>query len=163
MESARSPAAAAQPPWIAPADRAVGDDGEAAGRAAGVWRRALALLVDALVWWLLLRVGDLLTAGLARWELVARAFDYAYGLVVPAAYIVLMHGTSGRTLGKMLVGVRVVRASGEPLGYARALGRYLAWFLSALPLLLGFLLAAVRSDRRALHDLVAGTRVVRVR
>jgi uncharacterized RDD family membrane protein YckC len=120
-------------------------------------------VVDAVVWWLLLRLGDVGTALLGRWELIARAFDYSFGLIVPAAYVVLMHGTAGRTLGKMLVGVRVVGAAGEPIGYPRALARYLAWFLSALPLLLGFALAAARPDRRALHDLIAGTRVVRGR
>ena len=119
--------------------------------------------MDAGVWWLLLRVGDLATGALERWELIARAFDYTFWLVVPAAYIVLMHGTTGRTLGKMLVGARVVGVTGEPIGYPRALARYLAWFLSALPLLLGFVLAATRPDRRALHDLIAGTRVVRSR
>ena len=119
--------------------------------------------MDAGVWWLLLRLGELGTGALGRWELIARAFDYTFGLVVPAAYVVVMHGTSGRTLGKMLVGARVVSVSGEPIGYPRALVRYLAWFVSALLLLLGFALAGVRPDRRALHDLVAGTRVVRAR
>jgi uncharacterized RDD family membrane protein YckC len=153
------------PPW---SDSVTGPSpltGEAlpAGRPAGFWLRACAFVVDAGVWWLLLRLGDLGTGLLGRWELIARAFDYSFGLVVPAAYVVLMHGTSGRTLGKMLMGARVVGATGEPIGYPRALARYLAWFLSALPLLLGFALVAARPDRRALHDLVAGTRVVRVR
>jgi uncharacterized RDD family membrane protein YckC len=59
----------------------------------------------------------------------------------------------------MLAGVRVVLASGEPLGYARALVRYVAWLL----LLFAFLVVAVRGDKRGLHDLLAGTRVVRAR
>lgn len=157
------PLATTEPPWSWLADRGAAADREAGLRPAGFWRRALALVVDAGVWWLLLAVGDLLTAMLARWELVARAFDYTYGLVVPAAYVVLLHGTTGQTLGKMLAGARVVGLSGAPIGYPRALGRYAAWFLSALPLLAGFLVAAARSDKRALHDLVAGTRVIRVR
>ncbi len=159
------PSGWAAPPWShsTAESPSTADDGATALRPAGFWLRAGALVVDAGAWWLLLRLGDLGTAVLARWELVARAFDYTYGLVVPAAYVVLMHGTSGRTLGKMLVGARVVDVSGEPIGYPRALARYLAWFLSALPLLLGFVLAAARPDRRALHDLIAGTRVVRVR
>jgi uncharacterized RDD family membrane protein YckC len=152
-------------PWSdAPAQRPPASDGSlAAPRPAGFWLRAGALVVDAGVVWLLLRLGDLGTGALARWEPVARAFDYTFGLVVPAAYVVVMHGTTGRTLGKMLVGVRVIGASGGPIGYPRALARYLAWLLSALPLLLGFVLAAARPDRRALHDLIAGTRVVRAR
>jgi len=163
MDTAGPSLVATEPPWSSLADRpAAGGGAGRALRPAGFWRRALALLVDGGVWWLLLTVGGLLTAMLGRVELVARAFDYTYGLVVPAAYVVLLHGTTGQTLGKMLVGARVVGLSGQPIGYPRALARYAAWLLSALPLLVGFLVAAARSDRRALHDLVAGTRVIRV-
>jgi uncharacterized RDD family membrane protein YckC len=118
-----------------------------------------AVLVDAAVVWALLLVGDGGTAALARWDLLARAFGETWSLVIPAAYFVLLHGTGGRTLGKMLVGVRVVLVSGEPLGYGRALVRYVAWVL----LLVAFPVVAVRGDKRGLHDLVAGTRVVRTR
>lgn len=150
----------AEPPWAAPAAAVAPSQ---ALRPAGFWRRAFALVIDAVLIWLLLQVGDLLARPLARFGLVARAFGHTFDLVVPAAYFVLLHGTGGRTAGKALAGVRVLTASGEPLGYPRALGRHLAWFLSALPLLIGFLMVAARGDKRALHDLIAGTRVVRVR
>jgi len=154
----------AAPPWARlAASPPATDDPIPSLRPAGFWRRAGALVVDAGVWFLLLRLGDLGTVALARWELAARAFDYTWGLVVPAAYVVLMHGTAGRTLGKMLVGARVVTATGEAVGYPRALLRLVAWFVSALPLLGGFIMAGVRPDRRALHDLIAGTRVIRLR
>jgi uncharacterized RDD family membrane protein YckC len=150
-----------EPPWSQPATALAVD--AAPLRPAGVWRRALALGVDLLALALILRAGDLLAVPLGRWDPVARAFRGAFELVAPAAYFVLAHGTGGQTPGKMLLGVRVVARSGDPVGYARALGRYLAAWLSALPLGLGFLLAACRADRRALHDLLAGTRVVRAR
>jgi uncharacterized RDD family membrane protein YckC len=108
-------------------------------------------------------VGDVVVKALGRWDLLARAFDETWALVIPAAYFVLLHGSGGRTVGKALAGVRVVEASGEPLGYGRALARHIAWFLSLLTLGMGFLVAAARADRRALHDLVAGTRVIRSR
>jgi uncharacterized RDD family membrane protein YckC len=82
---------------------------------------------------------------------------------VPTAYFVLLHGTGGQTLGKRLVGVRVVHVSGEPIGYARALGRTLGSVLSAFPLGLGYLAVAWQCDKRGFHDLLAGTRVVRAR
>jgi uncharacterized RDD family membrane protein YckC len=129
---------------------------------AGFWRRAPALLVDLAVVWLLLRIGDALVVPLARFDLAARAFRYAYLLVVPGAYFVLSHGTGGRTLGKRLLGARVVGADGEPIGYLQALGRLAAWLFCALLLGLGFLGVAFREDRRGLHDRLAGTRVVRL-
>ncbi|HEV8309245.1 MAG TPA: RDD family protein [Methylomirabilota bacterium] len=135
---------------------------EAAGpRPAGFWRRTFALAADVVVVWGLLVVGDFLAVPLARWPLLERAFEAAYILVVPAAYFILMHGTGGRTLGKMLAGVRVVAESGEAIGYPRALARQAAWVLSTILFLVGHLAVAVRRDKRALHDLVAGTRVIR--
>jgi uncharacterized RDD family membrane protein YckC len=130
-------------------------------RPGGFWRRAFAVLVDSVVVSVLLFVGDLATAALGRWDLLARAFDQTWSLVIPAAYFVLCHGSGGRTLGKTLAGVRVVLASGEPLGYGRALIRYAAWILSLVAFGVGFFVAAARSDKRGLHDLLAGTRVVR--
>jgi uncharacterized RDD family membrane protein YckC len=147
---------AATPPWVSPA---APPPAAAEPRPGGFWRRAVAVLVDAAVVWALLLAGAVATAGLRRWDLLARAFDQTWSLVIPAAYFVLCHGTGGRTLGKMLTGVRVVTASGGPLGYGRALVRYVAWLL----LLFAFLVVAVRRDKRGLHDLLAGTRVVRTR
>jgi uncharacterized RDD family membrane protein YckC len=149
------------PPWVVAAPVAVAPAPVLAP--AGFWRRAFALAIDAALVWLLLFVGDLLARPLVRFGLVARAFDLTFDLVVPAAYFVLLHGTWGRTAGKALAGVLVLTVSGEPLGYARALLRHVAWLLSVLLLLIGFLMVAARSDKRALHDLIAGTRVVRVR
>jgi uncharacterized RDD family membrane protein YckC len=82
-------------------------------------------------------------------------------LVVPSAYFVLGHGTAGRTIGKWLLGARVVDEEGAPIGYVRALGRYVATLIAVLPFGLGLALAALRSDRRGVHDLLAGTRVLR--
>jgi len=48
-----------------------------------------------------------------------------------------------------------------PIGYSRAILRLAASFVTVLTLGLGFLLIAVRKDRKSLHDLLAGTMVVR--
>lgn len=165
MGSWTPPGPVSDPPWAVSAAVPVPASGDVAGALppGGFWRRALAVLVDAAVWWLLVSAGDVVTAAFARWDLIARAFGWSWAVVVPAAYVVLSHGTTGQTLGKRLTGVRVVDAAGEPIGYGRALGRYAAWLGSAALLFVGFLVAPARGDRRALHDLLAGTRVVRVR
>jgi uncharacterized RDD family membrane protein YckC len=150
----------ATPPWVTPA---APPPVVAELRPAGFWRRAFAVLVDSVVVLILMFVGDVANAALGRWDLLARAFDKTWSLVIPAAYFVLFHGSGGRTLGKALAGVRVVLTSGEPLGYGRALTRYAAWILSLVAFCVGFLVAAARSDKRGLHDLLAGTRVVRTR
>jgi uncharacterized RDD family membrane protein YckC len=64
------------------------------------------------------------------------------------------------TPGKRLVGIHVEDEQGDRLRVTRALARHLARGLSMVTAHLGFLLALFTPQRRALHDLLAGTRVV---
>jgi len=66
---------------------------------------------------------------------------------------------AGQTIGKMALGLKVVTGSGERVGFGRALARTVAWIVS-VPTIVGLLPAAFGADGRALHDRVAGTRVV---
>ena len=67
---------------------------------------------------------------------------------------------SGRTFGMAVLGVRVVRADGWPIEPWRGAVRALVFPLSFLLFGLGFLGILVQRERRALHDLIAGTAVV---
>ncbi len=94
---------------------------------------------------------------------VLNAGYVAAGVVAFLNFFVIA-GATGRTLGKWLAGLRVVRKDGARLSLARSLVRHvLGYVLTALTLGLGFLLAAFNSRGRALHDLVAGTVVIRSR
>ena len=64
------------------------------------------------------------------------------------------------TPGKRWLGLQVVDLEGARIGWGRAGARFLAGGLSWLSLNLGHALAGWRKDGRALHDLIAGTRVV---
>lgn len=147
--------------WSGRPPASPGDPGSPRPRPAGLVRRGLAFLVDVVAVLVLVEIGRAAGHFLARWEPVARAFFLAYVAVVPAAYVVLAHGAGGRTLGKRLVGIRVVGSAGGALGYGRALVRLLLLPCSVLPLTLGLWLALFSRDRRTLHDRLAGSRVVR--
>ena len=67
---------------------------------------------------------------------------------------------SGRTFGMAVLGVRVVRADGMRAEPRRGVVRALVFPLSFLLFGLGFLGILVQRERRALHDLIAGTAVV---
>ena len=69
-------------------------------------------------------------------------------------------GARQATPGKQALGLRVVTVSGGRLGMARAAGRHLAGALSWLTLNIGHLLALAPPQYQALHDRIAGTRVV---
>ncbi len=75
-------------------------------------------------------------------------------------YDVLMTGRFGATLGKMAIGARIVLLDGSPIGYGRAAVRWVASRISDLFCFAGYILIGLRRDKRALHDLLAGTRVV---
>ena len=87
--------------------------------------------------------------------------------MVSVPYYALQEGLlGGRTLGKRLTGVKVVRAAdGAPVGFGRAFVRSVMRFVDGLPFLylLGWFVAAVSEERRRLGDLLAGTAVVNVR
>jgi uncharacterized RDD family membrane protein YckC len=68
--------------------------------------------------------------------------------------------TSGKTSGMAVLGVRVVRADGAVLDPWRGYLRALVFPLSFFPLGVGLLGILVQRERRALHDLIAGTAVV---
>ncbi|MCA1816550.1 MAG: RDD family protein [Acidobacteria bacterium] len=82
--------------------------------------------------------------------------------VIAALDLVVLPAFTGRTVGKWATGLRVERRDGERVGFGRALLRHtVGYLLSLLTLGLGFLLAAFSREGRALHDMVAGTVVVR--
>jgi uncharacterized RDD family membrane protein YckC len=73
---------------------------------------------------------------------------------------VLLNGRYGATIGKMAIGARIVLWDGSPIGYRRAAWRWLAARVSDLFCFAGYALIALRADKRALHDLLVGTRVI---
>jgi uncharacterized RDD family membrane protein YckC len=134
-------------------------------RPAGFWIRAVALAIDVVVF----VVVQLTLARLARalWgpgpggDAPVPAAVTLFTLLFTAAYTTTLHALGGQTIGKSIVGIRVVAEDGALLTVGPALLRYLAYYLSAVPLGLGFLAAGMRRDKRALHDLIAGSRVER--
>ena len=85
----------------------------------------------------------------------------AFFLVLNGGYLVLFTGTLGQTLGKMAAEIEVVSDRRGGMDLRRATLRAGAILLSLLPAGLGWVTALV-GDHRALHDRLAGTRVVRV-
>lgn len=139
-------------------------------RPASLWRLAAAAAVDALL-------GIIAWSLAAMWLLVAvlvvrvRPLDVLDGLILILAILMLgvvLHviyhtvlvGGCGQTVGKMLMGVAVVRRDGAPAGYGRALLRCVGGGLCLLTLGLGRLFVLFTRDRRALSDFVAGTKPV---
>ncbi len=83
-------------------------------------------------------------------------------LAVAALDLGVLPGLTGLTIGKWATGLRIRRSDGTELGIGRAFLRHFVGYpLSALTLGLGFIIAAFNARGRGLHDLIAGTIVVR--
>ena len=85
-------------------------------------------------------------------------------LVAAGVYEVGLEASATQaTLGKLALGLRVTRDGGGRITVGRALGRLCARFLTAITVFLGYLTIPLTDHRTALHDIVTGTVVRRVR
>ena len=137
------------------------------GHYAGPVSRAAAALVDG---WLIMA---LYTLGFAALNLLLNAFfghslsgDPSTPLAVASLatwaflYVFVSLAVTGRTAGKGLAGLRVVRADGAAPSVGALFLRTIVFPISALLFGIGFLLIIVQREHRGLHDLIAGTAVV---
>jgi uncharacterized RDD family membrane protein YckC len=77
-------------------------------------------------------------------------------------YEALMTSSSKQgTLGKMAFGMKVTDMSGARISFGRSTGRFFAKILSGMILNIGYIMAGFTDRKQALHDMIAGTLVVR--
>lgn len=83
-------------------------------------------------------------------------------LLIMAFYMVLLEGLLGTTLGKWLLGLRVVGLDGRRPGLWKSFIRNFLRFVDSLPTLniLGVILILKSSEKARFGDRVAGTRVI---
>jgi len=94
------------------------------------------------------------------YRLVVLALALLFDIAFVLWYFIGLWMISGQTLGKAIMGLRVVRTDGERLKFRNAVIRYFGYFLSALLLYLGYIIVLFDNRRQALHDKLAGTIVV---
>lgn len=84
------------------------------------------------------------------------------GIILSLLYFVASWMRSGQTIGKMVLGLKVVDGDGGKLGLGRALLRYAGYIVSSLIASLGFLWIAYDGKHQGWHDRMAGSYVVDV-
>ena len=82
-------------------------------------------------------------------------------VIIYFGYEIFFTGKWGATIGKMACGLKVVTPEGEKISYARSFGRYFAKIVSALIFYIGYIMAGFDDEKRALHDRMCSTRVIR--
>jgi uncharacterized RDD family membrane protein YckC len=84
--------------------------------------------------------------------------------IAVAAWLYFANMESGpkqATFGKRALGLKVTNLAGEKIGFGQASGRFFGKFVSGITLYIGFIMAGFTERKQALHDLIAGTLVVR--
>lgn len=135
---------------------------------AGFWIRFAAVSLDGLI---------LLPVSLLIWGIVffhdpqiftenegfgVRRLLIQFALMLAGvAYDALFVGRFGATPGKMICNLRIVHPDGSRVSYTRAFGRCGAKWLSGIIFGIGYLMAAFDDEKRALHDQICDTRVIR--
>ena len=130
----------------------------------GFWMRVVAAIVDGFV----LSAAMALVGGLTGLDFFStdpEQFDWTVNIIELAVGWLYEAGMTssarGATLGKMAVGLRIVTEQGKRLTFLRATGRYFAKIISAIILGIGFLMVAFTDRKRGLHDMIAGTLVIK--
>jgi uncharacterized RDD family membrane protein YckC len=147
------------------------------GQYAGFFSRALALLVDTVIIFLVIFALPAMVNGIFRSLGLGGLLDITnifnklgnfFGSGVIASFILLCLISyflffwyfTGQTLGDNLMGVRIVRTSGHRLGLLRGILRLIGYIISIIPLGLGFLWVLGDDHRQGWHDKLADTYVI---
>ncbi len=131
---------------------------------AGFWLRFGATLIDSVIFAVVLMVPLALIYGENYWideTMVHGVWDVLLSYVVPFIATLWFWRRFLGTPGKMVLRLRVVDArTGEPLPVGQCVLRYIGYFVSALPLCLGFIWVVFDARKQAWHDKIAGSVVI---
>lgn len=143
----------------------------------GFWRRFFAFMLDNLIIYLLSLTVFLIGMFALGASTVLPDLGTGWGRMLTAAfriailfnilclfmcmiYFTYFIGICGRTPGKMVFGLKVIRENGEAPGFGTAFLRWIGYFISSLPLNLGYIWIALDSKKQGFHDKLAGTVVI---
>jgi uncharacterized RDD family membrane protein YckC len=144
---------------------------EAIGPPAGFWIRFVAHLIDQLFLGIIGSVIVLMIATLLVDTSVNGTVEFDFttvpefmwwtigmSVVLEVLYFTVAIGAWGRTIGKAMLGIRVVRRNGARVSYARSLA-----YLIQLELIMGltFIIIAFTPEKQGIHDMICDTEVVR--
>lgn len=120
----------------------------------GFWIRVLAYIIDGILIGIVVGILTLTSDNQGANSTVSTLVGWLY-------FAFLESSARQATFGKSLLGLAVVDEQGQRISFLRATGRYFAKFLSAIILLIGFIMVAFDSRKQGLHDKLAGTLVLK--
>lgn len=135
---------------------------------AGFWRRLVAFIIDAvilnIVFYIIAAIFGV-PYGMAGQSARTVGFFSGFNLVtiiITWLYYSFMESSEKQaTLGKMALSIKVTDMTGNRVSFGRATGRHFAKIISAIILLIGFIMAGFTEKKQALHDMIAQCLVVK--
>jgi len=129
----------------------------------GFWARVGASLIDSIATLGLVVVLSVCFFGGAP-EGAGGLADFTISWIIPAIAVLVFWFARGATPGKMVIHAVIVDATTlAPPTYWQYVGRYLGYFVSAIPLCLGLIWVAFDARKQGWHDKMANTVVIRHR
>lgn len=162
-------------PYAPPKAQVAENDGFVSGGRvvyAGFWKRAAASFIDSFVVGIVAGMVGMVFGLMMVAMMGSGGFDEGLAVVLQivnqlvalglgATYFGWMHSSSMQaSVGKLAVGIKVVRGDGSRISFARGFGRYFAYMLSTLTIGIGLIMAGFTERKRALHDMICDTLVV---
>ncbi|CDQ40829.1 MULTISPECIES: RDD family protein [Virgibacillus] len=134
---------------------------------AGFWIRVLASIVDSLLLSVLAAIIAFIINDedfvflYSQAEMETSTSDsWASAIYIILFMIILTASKWKGSPGKIICNIQVVNTDMSQISILKSIGRYLSYFLSAIPLLIGFMMAGWNEEKKALHDIICKTRVV---
>jgi uncharacterized RDD family membrane protein YckC len=93
--------------------------------------------------------------------LAQRSVLAGIGTCINLLYYTISVGLWGRTIGKRVFGLVILKSDGSRVGYARAFFRAIGYYVDFLTLGAGFLMIAWNKKRQGLHDMLVDTIVIK--
>lgn len=133
----------------------------------GFWSRVWAAMIDTFILLVITTPLLMMVYGRNYYSMMGTfqgPADFVISQVLPAVLVIAFWSMQSATPGKMAIGAKIVDAkTGEAPSLGQYIGRYLAYFLSIIPLGLGLLWVGFDRKKRGWHDMLAGTVVVRTK
>lgn len=127
---------------------------------AGFWIRLLAVFID----WIILGIIGFIMFG----SEVTSVGDGSVGVnytgwktIVPLSYVLIFWIWQSATPGKLICKIKIINEDGTELNWKRAVVRFFAYIISALPILIGFIWIGFDRKKQGWHDKIAKTYVVK--
>lgn len=122
------------------------------------FQRAVAIVIDGI----LSAIGTVLFVAMLFGDAVKEEIPFLFFLLFEWLYFALMESSVLQaTLGKMAMKIKVAGLEGNRISFGKATARYFGKLLSTSLVFIGYIMAAFTEKKQALHDILAGTIVVK--